>query len=244
MLGLHRSNVSVSLNGKLPPILAAMSKVEIIEVSAAYDGRTEPNPSETKLTGSIPPELSGMKNLRRLNLSRNDFSGSIPAELGSISTLTKLDLSENLLTGSIPAELGNLSALTDLILSCDKSNRSNYAGLTGSIPTQIGNLTQAMGYSTHKGLRLDRFNIPTDWIGDLTKLVYLYLDDNSLSGSIPAEIGESDGDADFVSAKQQSERQHPRRDGRYDEAAMVDAAQQQSERQHPRRRQRHCGHKR
>ena len=104
ILNLHRSNLTASLNGELPPLLAAMTKLE------SFGALSNPSP-RNQLTGSIPPELGGMESLTRLDLSRNKFSGSIPAELGSISTLTYLDLSENLLTGGIPAALGNLSNL-------------------------------------------------------------------------------------------------------------------------------------
>ena len=194
VLNWQRSRFSKSLQGTLPPIIAAMEKVESITVSANYNSKTEPISKRNQLKGSIPPELSGMKSLKRLNLSRNDFTGSIPSELGSISTLTNLNLSQNLLkpkdlndpSTNIPAELGNLSALIDLNLSCDASNRSGYNGFGGPIPTELGNLTK-LGSLNISDCGLTG-SIPTG-IGNLTELWYLYLQNNSLTGPIPTGIG-------------------------------------------------------
>ena len=52
--------------------------------------------------GSIPPSLSRLKGLRRLNLTSNRLSGTIPNELGDMSGLQELYLSRNDLTGTIP----------------------------------------------------------------------------------------------------------------------------------------------
>ena len=43
-----------------------------------------------QLSGSIPPELGNLTNLKDLNLSGNQLSGSIPPELGNLANLTWL----------------------------------------------------------------------------------------------------------------------------------------------------------
>ena len=86
--------------------------------------------SNNQLTGSIPPELGNLSNLERLNLRNNQLTGNIPPELGNISNLRELNLSDNQLTGSIPPELGNLSNLVWLFLAGNQ--------LTGCIPAALG----------------------------------------------------------------------------------------------------------
>ena len=83
------------------------------------------------LTGSIPPEIGSLTNLRHLYLYNNQLTGSIPSEIGKLTNLTHLYLDNNQLTGSIPSEIGNLTNLTELMLSGNQ--------LTGIIPDEICN---------------------------------------------------------------------------------------------------------
>ena len=85
-----------------------------------------------RLRDSIPPELSRLQNLVYLSLAHNRLTGEVPSELSSLGSLRKLELSQNRLGGSIPSELGRLSKLEVLNLS---GNR-----LGGNIPTELGNL--------------------------------------------------------------------------------------------------------
>ena len=88
---------------------------------------------DNNLTGSLPPELGNLVNLRVMGLSSNQLSGAIPAEFGSLANLTHMRLGYNQLTGAIPAELGNLTNLESLHLD---NNR-----LSGTIPSELGNLS-------------------------------------------------------------------------------------------------------
>ena len=85
-----------------------------------------------KLTGTLPPDLGGLDELRALELDWNYLSGSIPPELGSLTNLRSLVLINNYLSGSIPPELGNLTNLSTLYLW---GNR-----FTGCIPTALRNI--------------------------------------------------------------------------------------------------------
>ncbi len=85
-----------------------------------------------RLTGTLPSELGGMAELRRLDLRGNYLNGSIPPELGGLTNLRYIDLSDNYLSGSIPPELENLTNLGRLYLS---GNR-----FTGCIPTALRNI--------------------------------------------------------------------------------------------------------
>ena len=130
------------------------------------------------LTGTLPPELGNLSELRTLSLRENAIAGPIPAELENLALLRLLRLENNALSGEIPKELGNLSELRWLIL--DQNN------LSGPIPAELGNLSKltvlALNYNTLSGA------IPSE-LGNLSLLKLLFLTENNLSGPIPSELG-------------------------------------------------------
>ena len=88
--------------------------------------------SDSRLTGTMPPELGNLNNLERLNLTRNQLTGPIPPELSLLTNLQELYLWENQLTGPVPASLGGLANLQRLHLYGNQ--------LSGEIPAELGSL--------------------------------------------------------------------------------------------------------
>ena len=68
------------------------------------------------LSGSLPPAISNLHYLMRLDLGYNNLSGTIPSELGNIASLKFLVLHVNALRGDIPTEFGKLANLEYLKL--------------------------------------------------------------------------------------------------------------------------------
>ena len=130
------------------------------------------------LTGSIPPELGDLANLRLLYLDSDWLSGSIPPELGGLANLRLLYLYSDWLTGGIPPELGGLTNLRHLDLSG--------SGLSGGIPPELGGLAN-LRHLDLSGSGLSG-GIPPE-LGGLTELQFLDLGVNGLSGGIPPELG-------------------------------------------------------
>ena len=134
------------------------------------------------LTGTVPPELGGLSELRFLHLYGNDLSGPIPPELGRLAYLDTLDLGDNQLTGTIPPELGQLARLVSLDLSANQ--------LTGTVPVQLGDLEE-----------LEWLVIPeNDLSGSISEILermpnleYLSIYGNRLDGCIPSKHREVDG---------------------------------------------------
>ena len=129
------------------------------------------------LSGSIPPALSEMDALQRLDLDENALTGGIPAQLGSMSTLEHLFLNDNQLTGGIPPELGKLSRLQSLYLYSNS--------LTGEIPAELAGLSAVII------LLLDRNQLTGEipaWLGNLPSLTQLWVRYNQFTGSVPAEL--------------------------------------------------------
>ena len=161
----------------------------------------------TEWTGSIPPELGNLTNLRVLDLrgrtasaTASRLEGPVPAELGNLSSLEELYLSHNELT-SIPAELGRLGNLRVLNLQSND--------LTGLLPSELGKLASLErlylndnalsgpipaalgGLASLEGLHLQDnalTAIPPE-LGRLGSLWELYLQNNALAGPIPATLG-------------------------------------------------------
>jgi Leucine-rich repeat (LRR) protein len=103
------------ITGTIPKELSSMSNLWRLTLENNYECR-----------GSIPPELSGLLDLKDLLLSGMHLTGTIPASLSFLTDLERLELSDNYLVGSIPPELKQLHNLTSLSLG------NNY--MVGAVP--------------------------------------------------------------------------------------------------------------
>ena len=143
---------------------------------------------ESGLTGTLPPELGELSELRVLNLSNwayginlktpNGLTGVIPPELAQLTKLEILYLHNNHLSGEIPTGFGNLTSLYVLQL------QGNH--LTGTIPPELGNLTNLSDLQLNWNYL--RESIPPE-LGNLTNLWKLQLHGNYLTGNIPSALG-------------------------------------------------------
>lgn len=137
---------------------------------------TELSLTGNNLSGTLPPELGDLAQLRRLVLNDNELTGPIPPELGKLSRLTMLRLSENSLNGTIPAELAELPRLDTLLLWRNE--------LSGPIPAELG----SMGSLQRLLLAWNQLSGPVPpELGNLPRLAYLSLSRNELTGTIPPE---------------------------------------------------------
>lgn len=155
--------------------LSGTIPVELSELTALVSLNLNGN----RLTGKIPAELGQLSNLAALHLQDNRLEGRIPPELGQLTNLEQLFLYGNRLDGPIPLELGNLHNLDSLLLY---SNR-----LTGEIPVEMEQLSELRTLN----LRNNRLSgpIPPE-LARLAKLEGLFLHNNMLNGRIPGELGE------------------------------------------------------
>ncbi|XP_077211605.1 putative LRR receptor-like serine/threonine-protein kinase At4g37250 [Tasmannia lanceolata] len=128
----------------------------------------------SKLLGSIAPDLGLIQYLYNLDLSNNSLNGTLPTSLFNASQLQTLSLSNNEISGELPELVGNLSSLESLNLSDN--------AMTGIIP---GNLS-ALPNLTTLSLKGNYFygNLP----GGFEKLVDLDLSSNIMNGSLPSDL--------------------------------------------------------
>ncbi|KAL8246582.1 hypothetical protein R6Q59_007798 [Mikania micrantha] len=133
----------------------------------------------------VPWILSdGCGELVQFNVSGNNISGTVPESLKSCSLLEVFDISRNNFSGELPMDtLLSLTKLKTLMLGFNNFN--------GKLPESLSELTS-----------LERFDVSSNEIsGEIpagicdgttagsSRLQMLYLQNNRLTGSIPATIG-------------------------------------------------------
>nr|AMM43008.1 LRR-RLK [Vernicia montana] len=125
--------------------------------------------SNNILNGSLPNSFFNSTELQVISLSGNEISGELPESIGGMKSLQLLNLSDNALAGKVPKNLTTLQNLSVLSL------RSNY--FSGYVPSGF-NSVQVLDLSSN----LLNGSLPLDFGGG--NLHYLNLSYNKLSGPI------------------------------------------------------------
>jgi len=155
------------------------------------------------LQGALPASFSQLTQLRKVDLSSNQLSGPMPQFLFASPLLETLTLSHNFFEGSIACPAAVEPELKSLVLSYNRLSGSlpgclfdelpklqylsvAYNDLSSpTIPTQIKQASSLTSfYATHTGLS---GYLPPE-LKCLTKLKFLGLARNQLTGDIPQEI--------------------------------------------------------
>ena len=131
------------------------------------------------INGDLEKILVNMpKYVLRLSLAYNQIHGSIPENIVSVvPILSKLQLSGNPVGGKIPESLGDLVDLT--VLSIGETT------IRGFIPQAISKLKRIWF------LDLEALELEGDMsiFQNLTKLAYIHLSSNRITGNIPEDLG-------------------------------------------------------
>ena len=150
-----------------------------------------------KLTGTIPPELGQLTNLRFLDLAHNQLTGMIPPELGQLTNLEVLGLRGNQFTGCIPNTLRNLP------LSAESFYYGDFDRLGILFCGEDDQLDRDALIAFYNATGGDNWSNKTNWLTDAPldewhgvdgdafgRVIEISLVDNGLQGAIPAEIKE------------------------------------------------------
>ncbi len=129
------------------------------------------------LSGSIPPEIANLSNLRTLDLQANSLTGTLPTSLGDMDTLRNLWLGGNGLTGDIPPEMGDMKEIDTIWLWGNN--------LTGSIPAELGNLPKLRFFDLQNNQLTGQ--IPEE-LANIPTLEILRLKGNRFTGCIPLAL--------------------------------------------------------
>ncbi|KAL6652027.1 hypothetical protein ACP70R_010952 [Stipagrostis hirtigluma subsp. patula] len=184
---------SNNFNGSLPSELGDLAKLEQLYIVSAG------------LSGPLPSSFSKLTRMKILWASDNDFTGQIPDYIGSWTNLTELRFQGNSFQGPLPTTLSNLVQLTSLrigdivIGSSSMAFISNMTSLSTLVlrNCRISDSLASVNFSRFTSLiLLDlSFNNITGQIPqallNLNSLNFLFLGNNSLSGTLPSSIGPS-----------------------------------------------------
>lgn len=190
LLALELTNNGLA--GTLPPEIALLTSLELLDVANNYNIRgTIPTEigimvslkelilDSNELSGSIPTMIGYLSKLELLYTHTNPISGTIPTEIGFLTQMKDLELGGPIMTGTLPSELGLLTKMTYLLAS--------ESMLEGTIPSQIWNLRRLW-----EGLILSNNLLNgtiSTGIGQLSNTDILNLDRNLFSGAIPSQVG-------------------------------------------------------
>ncbi|XP_010248399.1 PREDICTED: probable LRR receptor-like serine/threonine-protein kinase At1g53440 [Nelumbo nucifera] len=181
------------LGGTIPPQLGNLSRLKRILLSA------------NNITGPLPETLGNLKNLTDFRIDGNGVSGRIPNFIGNWAKLQYLNMQATSLEGPIPSAISLLKNLIQLRVTDLNGPEMTFPDLSGmksmidlilrncmiigQIPDYI---EKVMVNITRLDLSSNKLNgeIPANF-QSLSKLKYLYLTNNSLTGSVPAWIMDS-----------------------------------------------------
>ncbi|CAI0443950.1 unnamed protein product [Linum tenue] len=165
-----------NLSGNFPSCFGNASSLQTI--SAARN----------EFVGGIPESLARLRDLGLISFGANRFSGSFPLQFFNSSSIHTISIIENQLTGILPPDIGfTLPNLVHLNVA--------YNNFSGRIPGSISNATNLQAFEL--GHNYFHGGVPS--LSKLNKIQFLGLmnnslgsgGNNSLSGSIPSNIGNS-----------------------------------------------------
>ena len=136
--------------------------------------------NDNAITGTLPEQMTSMKELRDLYVGSNQLEGPLPDWLGHMQNLKRLALYNNLFSGEVPNSILELD-LHEIQLQ--------YNLLTGPLP-----VFSKMELFDLLGLSYNYFtgSIPAEYAKLLDSpdfdIQHIWIDNNYLSGEIPASI--------------------------------------------------------
>ena len=133
--------------------------------------------SKNQLAGSMADSIPVQNNLVFFSVHENQLTGVVPGSLTNLDTLHHLDLSNNDFGGAMPTTLFQQPVLYQIFLA------ENPGFTAGPIPSLNSELRELSLKNTNR-------NGPLPDLVNFNALHILDLDDNALTGTIPAHYGQ------------------------------------------------------
>lgn len=156
--------------------LRRSATTNLVGLAGSSDTLVELDLSETRLDSKLPPDLYSLTQLSTLKLAKCGLLGSLPADINRLSVLRELNIYENALTGTLPEEFSRLVHLRHLTLSFNQFH--------GTLPQYLNNFLLLREIWAHD----NDFTGPIPSFNQAPDIHKIYLNDNSLTGLIPADF--------------------------------------------------------
>ncbi|TVU04359.1 hypothetical protein EJB05_50070, partial [Eragrostis curvula] len=148
-IGLLKSLQQLSLKenkffGSIPNSVGNLTNLQHFSFLFHLDKLIYLNLSHNSLVGTLPDDVSGLKQAAEIDFSSNFLIGKIPNSFGQLRMLTYLNLSHNSFEDMIPYSFGELTSLIFFDLS--------FSNLSGTIPMFFANFnnTKTLNLSFNK----------------------------------------------------------------------------------------------
>ena len=140
------------------------------------------------MTGGIPKEIGNLKKLARINISQTGIGGEIPAELGQCDALLQFMAFKTNLSGTLP-DIWDMPVLQTVMLHTNP-------GLTGPLPSSLSKL-KPLASGTAPSIQIYSCNItgsiPASFANLPESTKQVYVNDNKMTGTIPAAVAAHPG---------------------------------------------------
>ena len=176
---------SNSFTNALPSQLAIVTNLVTLDLHANSFNST---------LAALLPLSAGLLKLTTLDVSQNSIVGTLPTRLGALTALTRLSVEQNYFTGQVPTQLAFLNALQTLSLG-----RNNYttglhvSDVTSSAADSAKWLVILLNKHVLRSLSLEaarvRGSMAPALLASATKLTYLNVADNAITGAFPPTAG-------------------------------------------------------
>ena len=187
---------SNKLTGELPETLYDLEKLEFLyfqndNLTGALSSKIGQLTELTQLyidrnanmTGGIPKEIGKLKKLARINISQTGIGGEIPAELGQCDALLQFMAFKTNLSGTLP-DIWDMPVLQTVMLHTNP-------GITGPLPSSLSKL-KPLENGTAPSIQIYDCNltgsIPASFAELPESTWQVYVNDNKMSGTIPAVV--------------------------------------------------------
>jgi len=184
--------IDCKVNGAIPDELYNLAKLTTLYLT------------NNKVTGTLSEKVGQWTEMTNLYIDQNpDLGGELPKAIGSLKKLVNLNVAKTSFSGTIPAEItgceslknfmaystkfsGEVPDFWDQMASLELVQLYDIPTLTGGLPASFGNCKKLKNIYMYANNLTG--NIPESWANLPSGMLNVRIQDNKLSGVVPAAV--------------------------------------------------------